>query len=112
MSIHEIILVAGMALVTFAVRYPVLALITKVNLPPSLLAALKFIPPAVLTAIIVPSLLAPAGDIEFSLTNDYLVAGLVTALVATRTKNLLLTLAIGMAAFWGWRLLLAWSPLL
>jgi branched-subunit amino acid transport protein len=112
MTTTEILLVAGMALVTFAVRYPVLALVSKATLPPSLLAALKFIPPAVLTAIIIPALLAPTGDrVDFSLTNDYLVAGVITTLVAWRTKNLLLTLAVGMVALWGWRLLLAWPPI-
>jgi branched-subunit amino acid transport protein len=109
----EILLVAGMALVTFAMRYPVLALVRKVNLPSSLLAALKFIPPAVLTAIIVPALLAPNGEtVDFSLSNDYLIAGQLTAFMAWRSKNLLLTLAVGMAALWGWRLLLAWVPAL
>ena len=111
MSRHEILLILGMAAVTFAARYPVLALVSKLTLPPWLLAALKFIPPAVLTAIILPALLAPAGSLDYSLTNDYLVAGIVTATVAWHTKNLLLTLGIGMAAFWGWRLLLAWMPL-
>jgi branched-subunit amino acid transport protein len=106
MSYAEILLVAGMALVTFAVRYPVLALVSKVSLPPALVAALKFIPPAVLTAIIVPALLAPDGpELDFSLTNDYLIAGVITTVVAWRTRNLLLTLATGMAAFWLWRLL-------
>lgn len=113
MTAQEVLLVLGMAIVTFAARYPVLALVSKVNLPPSLLSALKFIPPAVLTAIIVPTLLLPRGDtVDFSLSNDYLIAGLLTTLVAWRTKNLLLTLGIGMAALWGWRLLLAWSQLI
>jgi branched-subunit amino acid transport protein len=113
MTTNEILLVVGMALVTIAVRYPVLALVSRATLPPSLLASLKFIPPAVLTAIIVPTLLAPTGGkLDFSLTNDYLIAGLITTIVAWRTKNLLLTLAIGMAVFWSWRLLLAWLPFL
>lgn len=113
MTLNEILLVAGMALVTFAMRYPVLALVSKITLPPTLRAALKFIPPAVLTAIIVPALLAPKDQtLDFSLTNDYLIAGIVTALVAWRTKNLLLTLAIGMAALWGWRLFIAWATFL
>jgi branched-subunit amino acid transport protein len=111
MTPAEMIMIAGMALVTFAVRYPVLALVSKLTLPPTLLAALKFIPPAVLTALIVPALLAPDGEeINISLSNDYLIAGLVTALVAWRTKNLLLTLAVGMLVLWGWRLVLAWMP--
>jgi branched-subunit amino acid transport protein len=113
MTVSEFLMVAGMALVTFAMRYPVLVLVSKLTLPTTLQAALKFIPPAVLTAIIVPSLLAPAEQrINISLTNDYLIAGIVTALAAWRTKNLLLTLAMGMVALWGWRLLLIWSPLI
>jgi branched-subunit amino acid transport protein len=112
MILNEMLLVAGMALVTFAMRYPVLALVSKLTLPPTLMKALKFIPPAVLTAIIVPALFAPTGRVDFSPTNDYLIAGIVTAFVAWRTKNLLLTLAIGMAALWGWRLLLAWASVI
>lgn len=111
MTTHEILLVLGMALVTFAMRYPVLALVSRLTLPPSLLAALKFIPPAMLTAIIVPALLAPDGsNLDLSIGNDYMVAGIVTALVAWRTKNILLTLAIGMLALWAWRFLLSWAP--
>jgi branched-subunit amino acid transport protein len=111
MTTTEVLLVLGMALVTIAVRYPVLALVSKANLPLALLSALKFIPPAVLTALILPALLAPTGnELDFSLGNDYLVAGIITTLVAWRTKNLLLTLGVGMLALWGYRLLLAWIP--
>lgn len=113
MTLHDIILVLGMTLVTVAMRYPVLALVSKISLPPALLAAFKFIPPAVLTAIIIPILLEPTGENRgFSLANDYLIAGIITTLVAWRTKNLLLTLAVGMAVMWGWRALVAWIPLL
>ena len=109
MTINDLFLIAGMALVTFATRYPILALVSKVDLPPSLLSALKFIPPAVLTAIILPTLLSPAGNsLDISYHNTHLVAGLITIIVAWRTHNILVTLAIGMAAFWGWRLLLPW----
>ena len=67
MTYNEILMVAGMALVTFAMRYPVLALVSKLTLPSTLTAALKFVPPAVLTAIIVPALLAPKEQrINFS----------------------------------------------
>ena len=62
MSSFEMLLVAGMFLVTFGVRYPVLALVSRVTLPPAVLGALKFIPPAVLTAIIVPAVLQPQGQ--------------------------------------------------
>ncbi len=104
----EILLIAGMTLVTFGVRYPVLALVSQIPLPPSALNALKYIPPAVLTALILPALLIPDGtQVDVSLGNDYLVAGLLAALVAWRSQNILLTLAGGMATLWLWRWLLA-----
>ena len=108
MARNEFLLVLGMTLVTFAVRYPVMALVSKITLPPSVLAALRYIPPAVLTAIIVPSLLAPDGDtLQLGLNNAYLAAGIVAALIAWRTNNLLLTILLGMGSFWAWRWLLA-----
>lgn len=102
---NEALLIAGMALVTFAVRYPALALVGKINLPERVFNALKFVPPAVLAAIIVPALLMPSGHaLELSVENARLAAGLVAALVAWRTKNLLLTIVLGMLALWayGW----------
>jgi len=103
MTPFEILMVAGMAIVTFGVRYPVLALVTRMPMPPALLNALKFIPAAVLTAIVVPAVIMPNGTTEVTYTNAYLVAGLASALLAWRTKNLLLTIVLGMAIFIGWR---------
>jgi branched-subunit amino acid transport protein len=101
---NEWLLVAGMALVTFAVRWPVLTLVGRIPLPPPVLDALKFIPPAVLTAIIVPAVLMPGGTLDLRLSNAYLVAGAASALIAWRTRNLLLTIVLGMAIFLGWRM--------
>jgi branched-subunit amino acid transport protein len=106
MTTQEFWIILGMVVVTFGVRYPVLALVGRTELPPSLLDALKFIPPAVLTAIIVPAVLMPQGAIALTYTNAYLVAGLAAALIAWRSGNLLLTIGLGMGIFWLWRLLL------
>lgn len=103
---NEIVLIIGMALVTFGVRYPVLALLGKINLPDPLFRALKYVPPSVLVAIIVPAALMPEGTIEANLANSNLVAAIVAVVVAWRTKNLLLTIILGMAALWGYRWLL------
>jgi branched-subunit amino acid transport protein len=67
------------------------------------LDAMKFIPPAVLTAIIVPAVFMPAGKLNLALDNAYLVAGVASALIAWRAHNLLLTIVLGMAIFLGWR---------
>lgn len=101
---NELLLVAGMALVTFAVRWPVLTVVGRIPLPQPVLDALKFIPPAVLTAIIVPAVLMPGGTLDLRLSNAYLVAGAASALIAWRTRNLLLTIVAGMAIFLGWRM--------
>ena len=106
MSRWEILLVAGMTAVTFGVRYPVLALVSRMELPRPVVDALRFIPPAVLAAIIAPAVFMPGGALDLSPGNAYLIAGVAAALIAWRTRNLLLTIVLGMAVFWLWRVLL------
>lgn len=101
----EIVLIGGMMLVTFGVRYPVLALVGRLELPPRVLNALRFVPTAVLTAIIVPAMLAPDGKVSLNFANAYLVAGLLAIGVSWYTKNLLWTIVLGMAAFLLWRVI-------
>lgn len=103
MNATEIVLVAGMAAVTFLVRWPVLALVSRVTLPQIVLDGMKFIPPAVLAAIIAPAMLTPSGALDVSPSNAYLVAGVASALIAWRTRNLLATIMLGMALFLIWR---------
>jgi branched-subunit amino acid transport protein len=104
--VNEFVLIAGMALVTFLVRYPVLVLISKIPLPDRVFRALRYVPPVVLAAIIVPAVLMPDGQtIDLAPSNSYLVAGIIAALIAWRTKNLLLTIVLGMAIFLALRLM-------
>jgi branched-subunit amino acid transport protein len=104
---NELLLLLGMFLVTFGVRYPVLAIVSRIQLPEIINQGLKYIPPAVLMAIITPAIFNPEGKgFVLSLSNAPLFAGLIATLVAWRTKNVLLTIIIGMAAFWLWRWLL------
>jgi branched-subunit amino acid transport protein len=111
MSWQELLTVAGMMLVTFGVRYPVLALVSRLTLPEWLRSALRFVPPAVLTAIIVPSLLVNGEyGLWLSPHNAYLVAGLVAIGVALSGRGILITLVTGMVALWGWRWLLPYLP--
>ncbi len=107
MTLTELLLVAGMTLVTFAARYPVLALVGRLELPDRVIRALRYVPPAVLTAIIVPEMLLRDGDLALAADNAYLVGGIVAALVSWRTKNLLLTIILGMGTFLLWRALLS-----
>ena len=92
MTTREILLVAGMAAVTFLVRYPVLALVSRITLPQVMLAA-----------IIAPAMFMPAGSLDLGHSNAYLVAGLAAGLIAWRWRNLLATIVLGMAIFLFWR---------
>lgn len=102
---NEVALVLGMAIVTFIVRYPVMVLVSKMPMPQSIFNALRYVPPAVLAAIVVPAVLMPQGTIDVSLSNAYLVAAIVCVVVAWRTNNLVLTIILGMGAMLGWRAL-------
>lgn len=103
----ELYLIAGMAVVTFGIRYSMYAVAGRVEFPTQLINALRYVPPAVLTALIVPAVLIPTGEgIWLSYTNPYLVGAIVAFGVGWISKNLLLPIVVGMAAFWGWQWLL------
>ena len=62
--------------------------------------ALRYIPAAVLSAIIWPALAIPTGPESVTGGHDRLVAGLLAAVVAWKTKNILLTIGAGLSALW------------
>ncbi len=99
------LLAAG--LITYAIRLSLIVTWGRVTPPPALQRALRFVPPAVLSAIIFPGILRPDGPLNLSLGNVRLLAGIVAALVAWRTRSALLTIAAGMAALWGLQALMA-----
>lgn len=101
------IAILGMGLITYALRLSLFLLPEKVMLPPWLLRALRYVPAAVLSAIILPELLLPAGTLDISLANDRLLAGIVAIIVAWRVRNVFVVVAAGMIVLW---LLQAYSP--
>lgn len=103
---NEVIVIGGMAAVTLLIRYPMMALVSRVTLPEALIRALRFVPVAVLTAIIVPAVVVPeTGPQGIAFSNAYLWAGLISVGIAWRTRNLLATIVLGMAIFFIWRAL-------
>ena len=106
MSSSEWVMILGMVAVTFGIRYFLFALADRITMPPLMEAALNYIPPAVLVAITVPAVLLPRGEWFVSWTNPYLVAALVTTLAGILTRNLLATIAIGLAAFFAFQMLI------
>jgi branched-subunit amino acid transport protein len=106
MTADEGWMIAGMAAVTFGIRYFLFALADRIRLAPWIEGSLRFIPPAVLTAITLPAVLLPQGEWRVSFTNPYLVSAAAAATAGALTRNLLATIAIGLAAFFALRLFL------
>jgi branched-subunit amino acid transport protein len=92
--------IIAMGVITFALRLSLVGALGQITLPPLLVRGLRFVPPAVLMAIIVPELVLPSGQLDLSLGNVRLLAGVLAAVVAWTSKSVILTVVVGMAALW------------
>ncbi|AGK46575.1 MULTISPECIES: AzlD domain-containing protein [Burkholderia] len=108
------LLILGMAALTSAIRTTLFLLGDRLVFPPLALAALRFVPVTVLTAIIVPMTVAPhGGDAELTWRNPRLVGAAAAVLVSAATRRPLVTIAAGLAAFFFWQALVlphGWLP--
>lgn len=101
MSIISIwgIIIGGMV-VTYAIRLSFIALVPQDRMPDLFRRSLRYVPPAVLAALITPELFRPAGPFDISLGNHRLMAGAVAAIIAWRSRNTWITIATGMIMLW------------
>lgn len=96
MNIWLVILLGG--LVTFLIRFSLIYLFGRFKIPKTMRQALRYVPPAVLSAIIFPELFFRDGALSLSLDSPRLLAGLLAILVAWITRNTLITIIAGMLA--------------
>ena len=92
--------IIGMGVVTFLIRLSFIELSQYLTLSPAVYRALRYVPVAVLSAIILPEMLQPGGELVILFGNPRLFAGLVAIIVAWRTENAIWTVVIGMGALW------------
>lgn len=90
-----VFIIVGMALATFLTRFGCLILFRYIGIPSLLEGWLKYVPTAILTALIMPALLLPKGYLDISLHNHYLLAGIVAAIVAYKSRNIIATIGLG-----------------
>lgn len=84
---------------TFLFRFSFLFLFEYLSdVPEGLERALRFVPPAVLAALVVPAVVIVEGDPALSVGNDRLLAAGIAAVVAWRTESILWTIVVGMVA--------------
>lgn len=95
-NIWLVLLIGG--LITFTMRFSLIYLFGKFEIPETLKKALHYVPPAVLSAIIFPELFIQDGAINFQLTNIRLMAGIIAIITAWISRSTLITIIIGMAA--------------
>jgi branched-subunit amino acid transport protein len=95
-SIWLVVALGG--LTTYLTRLSFIALIPHDRLPATFREGLRFIPPAVLSAIVLPELVLREGALALSPDNHRLLAGLVAALVAWRLRSTWFTIGAGMLA--------------
>ena len=105
MNIWLIMLAGG--LLTYTTRLSFILLVGERTVSPRLRQALRFVPPAVLTAIIFPELLMPGGNLDISIGNARLLAGALAIFIAWRTRNAVLTIVVGMLALWAFQVFIS-----
>ena len=96
MNIWLVMIIGG--LITFGMRFSLIYLFGRFEIPETMRRALHYVPPAVLSAIIFPELLYRNNIFDPSFGNTRLLAGIIAILVAWFSKNTLLTILTGMAA--------------
>jgi branched chain amino acid efflux pump len=97
-SLWSVILLIGV--LTFLIRFSFIWLFGNSKVNPTIQRLLQFVPPAVLTALILPSFVLTQDSSEFSMENPRMWAGIFASLVAWKTKNVMYTISTGLALLW------------
>jgi branched-subunit amino acid transport protein len=94
-------LIFAVGAVTYTARLSFIALFARREMPPLLAEALKHVPVAMLTAIVVPAVVFMSpGELRLDPANAKLIAALVAGAVAWWRQSAVLTIAVGMIVLW------------
>lgn len=88
--------VIGMAVVTFIPRLLPVLLLSSRTLPPVIIRWLSYIPVAVLSAMLFPSIMVVNDQLAIRNDNIFLWAAIPTLAVAVKTKSLFISVVAGM----------------
>lgn len=93
---ETLLTILGMAIVTLFIRFIPIVLLRR-EPAPLISRWLRFVPVAVFTALVVPGLLVNKGEIKLG---PELWVGMAGALVAFKTRQVLLAILVGLATYW------------
>lgn len=93
-----------MVAVTYGIRLSFLVFGHGLRFPSWLERALRYVPAAVLTALVVPMALAPQDAVDLSVHNAYLPGTVAAVVLALWTRKTLLAIvgAFGVYGLWRW----------
>jgi branched-subunit amino acid transport protein len=98
------LLIFAVGAITYASRLSFIAFFARREMPPLLARALRHVPVAMVTAIVVPAIVfASPGMIRLDPGNAKLVAALVAGGIAWWRQSAVLTIAAGMIVLWSLR---------
>lgn len=91
------VVIGAGAVLTYSIRAVFLVFAGRLtSVPPLVREGLRMIPAAALAALVAPAVLRPAGDVV--LLGQRPLAAILAAVVAWRTRNVAITIAVGMVA--------------
>lgn len=93
------LVIASLVIATFIARSSFWLVGHRITLPKRVQEALRYAPACALAAIIVPDLLLNNGQIQISIDNPRLIAGIAATAFFLVKRNMLLTIIFGMAVY-------------
>jgi branched-subunit amino acid transport protein len=93
--------IVAVGVATFGIRLSFIYLFGHIEtVPPRATQALRYVPAAVLAALVVPAVVSIEPTVAATVTSDRLLAGVVAALVAWYTEDVTATIVVGLVALW------------
>ena len=105
MRTEIVLIIMGMAAVTFFTRFASAVLFRQTGVPVWFKRWMKHVPTGILTALIVPALLLPQGYLDISTHNHYLMAGVVATVATCLFRNAIVTMSLGLVVMLSLRFL-------
>ncbi|AKG53956.1 branched-chain amino acid transport protein AzlD [Dehalogenimonas sp. WBC-2] len=99
MRMEMLLLFLGMAVVTFIPRFLPMALVSRLSIPARVKVFLDYVPVAVLSALVFPSIFAAEGG-GIGLEPHLLLSAAAVFLFSYKVRNLWGAVVLGMAVYW------------
>ena len=86
--------------ITFSMRILFFLRVLPINFGPHAQRFLSYSAPAVISALVMPILIMPSGSMALSVSNNYLIAGIVAFALGLMRVNALATILLSLVAFY------------